>query len=53
MYRRDKTERGTYLLRRRHPRIQVLVMSNVHGDKTKGEGVYDVGGVDKDERIDR
>ena len=25
-------------VRRRHPRIQVLVMNNVHEDKTKGKG---------------
>ena len=31
-----------YLVRRRHPRIRVLVMSNVHEDKAERERVYDV-----------
>ena len=47
MYKRIQTKQREYLAGRRHPRIRVLVMNNVHGDKAEGERVYDVVGADK------
>ena len=47
MYKRVQTKQREYLVERRHPRIRVLVMNNVHEDKAKGEGVYDVVGADR------
>ena len=47
MYKRIQTKQREYLVERRHPRIRVLVMNNVHEDKAEREGVYDVVGVDK------